>query len=142
MDDREYFELAGLIGEHLSDLGLDEIADFNNYVEYEGDNRKSPDGKALIKQMLAAFDRYLTANASETVAESLQAIADNVDEGPPPTRAVVHVTDDRLASVEGRVVREELVGLQHIAETREALRDLGQLLLEDSEPPGSRGETA
>ena len=142
MDDKEYFDLAGLIGEHLSDLGLDEIADFNNYVEYEGDDPKLPDGKALIRQMLAAFDRYLAANASETVEEALQVIAGNIDERLPPTQAVVHVTDDQSASVEGRVVPEELVGLQHITETREALTDLGQFLLEDSKPPESRGEKA
>ena len=85
MDDKEYRELAGLIGEHLSQLGLDEILDLDSYGEYEGDDRKSPDGKTLIKLMLASFDRYLAANASETAEEALRIIADNIDEGTPPS---------------------------------------------------------
>jgi len=85
--------------------------------------------------MLAAFDRYLAANASETAEEALQIIADNIDDGKPPQRAVVHARDDRVPSNKGPEGPEEVVGLQHIAETRAALRSLGQLLLEDPEHP-------
>ena len=35
MDDEEYFELAGLIGQRLTELGLDDIADFGHYMEEE-----------------------------------------------------------------------------------------------------------
>ena len=37
MDDEEYLELAGLIGQRLSELGLDDIADFGNYMDEEGE---------------------------------------------------------------------------------------------------------
>jgi len=57
MDDEEYFELARVIRDHVLELGLDDIADFNNYVNDEGDDRSPPDGKTLIRLMLAAFDR-------------------------------------------------------------------------------------
>ena len=39
IDDVEYFELARPIRDHLLDLGLDDIADFNNYAEDEGEDR-------------------------------------------------------------------------------------------------------
>ena len=86
MDDEEYFELARLIRNHLLDLDLDDIADFSNYTDDEGDERSLPDGRTLMKLMLASFDRYLAANAAETVEESLRIIASNIDEGAPPSR--------------------------------------------------------
>ena len=142
MDDVEYFELARLIRDYLLDLGLDDIADFNNYAEDEGEDRSPPNGKTLIKLMLAAFDRYLAANASETVEESLQIVASNIDEGEPPMRAAVHVRDDRMAAIQGREEPAEIVGLQNMVEVRTALRRLEQLLLEDFEPPGPDGGMA
>ena len=142
MDDIEYFELARLIRDHLLDLGLDNIADFNNYVEDEGEDRLPPDGKNLIKLMLAAFDRYLVANASETVQHALQIVARNIDEGEPPMRAAVHFGDDRMAAIQGRERPAEVVGLQNIVEVRTALRRLEQLLLEDSDPSGPDGDMA
>ena len=56
MDDEEYFELARLIRNHLLDLDLDDIADFSNYTDDEGDERSLPDGRTLMKLMLASFD--------------------------------------------------------------------------------------
>ena len=139
MDDVEYFELARLIRDHLLDLGLDDIADFNNYMENEGDDRSPMNGKTLIKLMLGALDRYLAANSSETVDEALQILASNIDEGEPPTRAAVHVGDDRMAAIQGREEPVEVVGLQNMVEVRTALRRLEQLLLEDFEPSGPNG---
>ena len=134
MDDGEYFELARLIQGHILELGLDHIADFNNYANDEGEDSPPPDGKTLIRLMLAAFDRYLAANAAETVAESLQTIALNIDDGESPTRALVHPTDDRLAYIEGLDEPVEVVGLQNIVEIRTALKRLEQRLLEEAEP--------
>ena len=142
MDDKEYFELARLIRDHLLDLGLDNIADFNHYVEEEGEDRSPPNGKNLIKMMLAAFDRYLVANASETVQEALQIIARNIDEGEPPMRAAVHFEDDMMAAIQGRERPVEVVGLQNTVEVRTALRRLEQLLLEDFDTSGPDGEMA
>ena len=67
MDEEEYFKLAESIQHHISKLGLDDIANSDNYADYEGDDRLPPDGKTPIKLMLAAFDRYLAANSSETI---------------------------------------------------------------------------
>lgn len=142
MHDKEYFEIAGLIRKHLLELGLDEIAEFNNYAEYEGDDRRSPDGKTLVKLMLAAVDRYLAANAAETVEESLRIIAENIDEGTPPTRALVYVSDEPANSYERLDEPAEVVGLQNTAEIRAKLRRLEQHLLEDSEPAGQDGGAA
>ena len=142
MDDNEYLEIARLIRDHLMDLGLDDIADFSNYAEYESDDQSPIDGKTLIKLMLAAFDRYLVANASETVEESLQIIASNIDEGIPPERALVHARDDRSASITGLEDPTEVVGLRNTAAMRTELRRLERLLLNDSEPSGPHGGMA
>jgi hypothetical protein len=115
------------------ELGLDDIADFNNYTTDEGVNRSLPDGQTLIRLMLAAFDRYLAANASEIVEESLQTIARNIDEGEPPSTALVHATDDRSASIQGLLEPAEVIGLQDTVEMRTALKHLEQRLLEDTE---------
>ena len=142
MGNEEYFELACLIRDHLLDLGLNDIADFSNYTEDGGEERSPPDGKTLIKLMLASFDRYLAANAAETVEESLRIIAGNIDEGEPPMRAFVHLSDDRLAVMEDREEPAEVVGLGNMAEMREALRRLERRLLDDPEPAGPDGGMA
>ena len=59
MDGKEYFAIAGLIQDRPLEPGPEDVADLDNYREYEGDVRKSPHGKTLINQMLAAFDRSL-----------------------------------------------------------------------------------
>ena len=38
MTDEEYLMLARLIGDRLGDLGLDDIADFGNYLDEEGED--------------------------------------------------------------------------------------------------------
>ena len=142
MNDSEYLEITRLIRDHLKHLGLDDIADFSNYAEYESDDPSPIDARTLIKLMLAAFDRYLVANASETVQESLRILAVNIDEGTPPEGALVHARDDRSESNTGAREPTMVAGLPNTVEMREALGRLERFLLEDFEPSGRDGGTA
>ena len=139
MTDEEYLQLARLIGERLGELGLDEIADFGNYLDDESEERSLPEGKVLIKRILGAFDRYLAANGAETVAGSLALIRESIDDGRAPERAFLHFDDERSASLAGREAAQSISTLGKLAEVRAELKRLEALLLEDSGPlePGT-----
>lgn len=139
MDDEEYLELARAIRDQLLEMGLDDIADFSNYAADESEERPPPDGKTLIKLMFASFDRYLAANAAETVTTSLEIIAENIDEGERPTQAFVYASDEWVAAAEGRKKQMEIGGLGNMAEMRKALKDLERRLLDDTESAEPKG---
>ena len=128
MTDEEYLILARLIGDRLGDLGLDDIADFGNYLDEEGEERSLPEGKVLIKRMLAAFDRFLAANAAETVAASLKLIQDNIDDGRFPESALLHFDDERSAFVAGGELVQTIPTLGDLAEVRLEIRRLEESL--------------
>ena len=142
MDDEEYFELARLIRDHLLELGLDDIADFNRYLGDEDEGRPPPDGRTLVKLILRSFDRYLAANATETVEESLRIITNSIDEGERPEWALVHAGDHPMHGIRDREVPAEVMGLGRLAEVREALRGLERRLLEDSDSTAPDGGVA
>ena len=129
MDDEEYLELAALIGARLARLGLDDIADVSNYMDEEMERRSLPHGRVLVKQMLEAFDRYLVANAAETVTESLSLIGNCTGAELGPESALLHFDDDRAAALAGRERVGPIPTLGHVAEVREDLRLLGEALL-------------
>ena len=141
MNEEEYLALADLIGRHLVELGLGEIADLGNYMDNEGEERSPPDGRALIKLMLGAFDRYLAVNSAETVEESLEIIRGCIDEGERPGGVFVHLGEEELAVTVGRDGAEPIATLGNMSETRTALRRLAERLLEDSGPPEPDGES-
>ena len=134
MDDEDYLELAGLIGQRLEELGLDDIADFSNYMDEEGEERSLPDGRRLVKRMFGAFDRYLSANAAETVTESLLLIRNSLDDGPRPERAMLHFNDDRWSALAGREGSVPIPTIGNMAEVRRELRLLEEALMEPPEP--------
>ena len=129
MDDEDYLELAKLIGARLSDLGLDDIADFDSYIDEEGEERSPPSGRALVKQMLEAIDRYLVANAAETVTKSLSLIGNRTGAELGPGSALLHFDDDRAATLADRERIGPIPTLGYVAEIREELRLLGEALL-------------
>ena len=129
MDDEEYLDLAKLIGARLERLGLDDIADFGNYMDEEGEERSLPPGRILVKRMLEAFDRYLVANAAETVTESLSLIGDRTGAELGPGSALLHFDDDRAAALVGRERVGPIPTLGSVAEVRRELRLLGEALL-------------
>ena len=129
MDDEEYLELAGLIGARLSNLGLDDIADFGNYMDEEGGERSLPPGRILVKRMLEAFDRYLVANAAETVTESLSLIGNCTGAELGPDSALLHFDDARAAALSGRERVSPIPTLGYVAEVRGELRQLREALL-------------
>lgn len=135
MDDEEYLELAALIGRRLSELGLDDIAHFDNYMDEEDEERTLPDGRTLVKRMLGAFDRYLAANAAEAVTESLLLIHDNLDDGPRPEGAMLHFEDDRLSALAGSEEGVPIPTLGNMVEIRDELHMLEEALMEP--PPAS-----
>lgn len=92
------------------------------------------DGKTLVKLILGAFRRYLVANASETVEVSLGIIRDSIDEGERPRSALVHLGDERAASMESREIAEPVSTLGNMSEVQSALTRLEELLHEDPEP--------
>ena len=134
MDDKEYLKLAGLIGPRLSDLGLDDLADFSNYMDERGEERSLPDGRTLVKRMLGAFDRYLAANAAEAVTESLLLIGNSLDDGPRPESAMLHFEDDRLSALEGPEGGVPLPTLGNMKEVRRKLHVLEETLMEPPSP--------
>ena len=136
MDNEEYFVLARLIRDRLLELDLDEIAEFSNYMEDEGEDRLPPDGKSLVRGMLRAFDRYLAVNALETVEESLRIIGHNIDRSELDIRALVHPTNDGIDVVNGRDIAEPVPTLGNMSEVRNELAILEALLLEDAEDLG------
>ena len=141
MDDEEYLELAGLIGERLAELGLDDIADFANYMDEEGEERSLPDGRTLVKRMLGAFDRYLAANSAETVTESLLLIRNSLDDGTRPESAMLHFDDDRLSGLAGREGGVPIPSLGNMMEVRSELHMLVEALMEPP-PPSEPGAGA
>ena len=140
MDDEEYLKLAALIGRRLSELSLDDIADFDNYMDEEGEERTLPDGRTLVKRMLGAFDRYLAANAAETVTESLMLIGNSVDDGPRPESAMLHFGDDRLSPLAGLEEGVPIPTLGNMVEIRSELRMLVEALMEP--PPAEPDSSA
>lgn len=134
MDDEEYLKLAGLIGRRLSELGLDDIADFGNYMDEEGEERSLPDGRTLVKRMLGAFDRYLAANAAEAVTESLLLIGNSLDDGARPESAILHFEDDRLSGLAGPDEGVPIPTLGNMVEIRSELHMLEAALMEASPP--------
>ena len=139
MDDKEYLELAGLIGERLVELGLDDIADFGNYMDEEGEERSLPVGRTLVKRMLGALDRYLAANAAETVANSLLVIRNSLDDGLRPETALLHFDDDRLSALAGPEEGVPIPSLGNMVEVRSELHLLEEALMEP--PPPSEPDT-
>lgn len=135
MDDEDYFVLARSIRAHLEELGLHDIADFRNYMVDDDGERLPLDGRTLMKLMLEALDRYLAANASETVDEALGTIRESIDGEEAPSIALVHLEDERMAFLEGREIAEPIATLGKMSEAREALRELREVLLEDPESP-------
>ena len=142
MDDEEFFDLARLIRDHLLELGLNDIADFDHYFGDEDEGRPLPDGRTLVKLILRSFDRYLAANSTETVEESLRIITNSIDEGERPEWALVHVGDHPMHGISDREVPAEVMGLGRLAEMREALRELERRLFEDSDPTAPDGGVA
>ena len=134
MDDEEYLELARLIGQRLSELGLNDIADFGNYMDEEGEERSLPDGRTLVKRMLGAFDRYLAANAAEAVTESLFLIGNSLDDGARPESVMLHFEDDRLSGLAVADDGVPIPTLGNTAEIRSELHMLEAALMEASSP--------
>lgn len=135
MDDNDYYQLARFIRDRLEELGLDDIGDLRSYMEEKGDERSAPGGKALVKSMLAAFDRYLVLNSSETVDKSLRIIGRNIESGEPPSEVLVHPGEEGLAVMEGRERPERLPTLGYLEETRMELAGLVEMLVADPDEP-------
>ena len=135
MDDRDYLELARSFRDHFKALGLHDIADFRNYIENEDGERMLPDGRTLMKQMLEAFDRYLAMNASETVEEALTTIRKSIDGEEGPETALVHLEDERMATLERRGSAVPIATLGKLLEVRSELGRLREFLLSDPDDP-------
>ena len=139
MEDEEYLELAELIGQRLSEIGLDDIADFGNYTDEAEEGRSLPDSRTLVKRMLGAFDRYLAANAAEAVTESLMLIGNSLDDGPRPKSAMLHIEDDRLSALAGPEEGVPIPTLGNMVEIRNELRMLAEALMA---PPPSEPDSS
>ena len=128
MDDEEYLELAKLIGARLANLGLEDLADFGNYMDEGGEERSLPPGRILVKRMLEAFDRYLVVNAGETVTESLALIERCTRAELGSDSALLHFDDERAAALEDRERVGPIPTLGYVAEVRRELSLLQEAL--------------
>ena len=129
MDDEDYLELAKLIGARLENLGLGDIADFDNYMDEEGEERSLPPGRILVKRMLEAFDRYLVSNAAETATGSLALIGRCTGEELGSDSAMLHFDDERAAALVGRERVGPIPTLGYVAEVRRELSLLQEALM-------------
>ena len=135
MEDNDYYDLARFIRDRLRELGLDDIGDLRSYMEEEEGERSAPDGKALVGSMLAAFDRYLAVNSSETVDKSLGIIERSIESREPPREVLVYPGEEGLAVMEGREEPERLPTLGYLEETRMELAGLLEMLMADPDEP-------
>lgn len=135
MDENDYYELARFIRDRLEELGLDDIGDLRSYMEEKNGERSAPGGKALVKSLLDAFDRYLALNSSETVDKSLRILGRSVESGEPPSEVLVYPGEEGLAVMEGRKEPEQLPTLGYLEQTRMELTDLKELLMADPDEP-------
>ena len=127
MNEDDWREIVQLIQVELRNIGHDEIADLSNYELREGSERRLPHPRYLVKEMLDALHREISARSSATVRSSLAQLGQLIDECERPKEAVVWVDDER-SLVEGREPRERLDGTQSAPQAIEELEHLiGQL---------------
>lgn len=127
MEEEDWREIVQFIQDELRSIGQDEIADLTNYELREGPERRLPDPRYLVKEMLEALHRELSSRSTATVQRSLAKLEKLVDEGESPKEVVVWVDGER-ALVEGRELRESLEGSEGAPQAVEELEHLiGQL---------------
>ena len=127
MEEEDWREIVQFVQDELRSIGQDEIADLSNYELRDGSARRLPDPRYLVKEMLDALLREMSARSSATVQGSLAKLEQLIDEGERPKEVVVWVDSER-ALVEGREPRERLEGSEGAPQAVEELVYLiGQL---------------
>ena len=127
MDEEDWRDIVQLIQGELREIGQSEIADLSHYENREDTERFLPTSQDLVKKMLDALRREMSVRSSTTVQNSLTRLGKLIDEGEPPTKAVVWVDRDR-SIVESREPRELLDGDESVPEAVKELENLiGQL---------------
>ena len=124
MNEEDWKEIVQLIQDELRGIGQDEIADLSNYEEREGTERFLPEPRYLVKEMLDALRRDMTARSSATVEKSLARMGQLIDGEKRPTEAIVWADRERSV-IEGREPYERLDGAQGAPQ---AVGELEQLI--------------
>jgi len=128
MNEEDWREIVQMIQKELRKIGQDEIADLSNYEMRDETERSLPEPRLLVKEMLDALHRYMSARSSATIQNSLDDLQELINEGECPTEVIVWADQERSA-IEGREPRERLDGdqgaTQAIKELKHVIYQLG-----------------
>ncbi|OYU73038.1 MAG: hypothetical protein CFE32_22040, partial [Alphaproteobacteria bacterium PA3] len=71
MEEEDWWEIVRLIQEELRSIGHDDVAELSNYEVREELDRRLPSPRNLVKEMLDALLREMSARSPKTLQDSL-----------------------------------------------------------------------
>jgi hypothetical protein len=130
MEEEDFRELAQVIRQQLQELGLESVADIDNYVVDAEGERRRPSARVLVFEMLKAFDRHVALLDRSVYEHAMGGIREVISEGARPEDAVIQI-DPGVSEIVGARDLFSLRDVHDIGEVRVSLRRLIESLERD-----------